>query len=118
MRDSVDANMCSCPWRQRTDRVHKNMPLNLEWDERKARLNEKKHGATFEEVSTVFADFLSLTIPDPLHSKREERFVIIGRSEKQRVLIVVHTERGNKIRLISARLATRHERKTYEEDHG
>ena len=61
---------------------------------------------------------LSLTIPDPLHSESEERFVIIGKSEKQRVLVVVHTESGKKIRLISARQATRHERKTYEEDNG
>jgi uncharacterized DUF497 family protein len=94
------------------------MPLNFEWDQRKADLNEKKHGVTFEEASTVFRDLLSLTIPDPLHSEYEERFIIIGRSEKQRILVVVHTERGDDIRLISARRATSHERETYEEDNG
>jgi uncharacterized protein len=92
------------------------MPLKFEWDERKAELIKKKHDVTFEEASTIFADFLSLTIPDPLHSEGEERFVIIGRSEKQRVLVVVYTERGDKIRLISARRATAYERRNYEED--
>lgn len=58
------------------------MPLNFGWDEWKAKSNKKKHGISFEEASTVFADSLSLTIPDPLHSEGEERFVIIGRSEK------------------------------------
>lgn len=91
------------------------MPLKFEWDERKAALNRKKHGVSFEEASTVFTDTLSLTIPDPLHSEGEERFVIIGVSEEQRLLVVVHMERGNSIRLISARQATEHERKTYEE---
>lgn len=94
------------------------MPLRFEWDERKSELNEKKHGVTFEEACTVFGDTLSLTIPDPLHSRDEERFVIVGRSEKQRALVVVHTERGDRIRLISARQATAHERKIYEEDNG
>jgi uncharacterized protein len=61
---------------------------------------------------------LSLTIPDPLHSENEERFVTTGRSEKQRLVVVVHTERGNTIRIISARTATPHERKTYEEGNG
>lgn len=94
------------------------MPLRIEWDERKAESNNKKHGVSFEEASTVFGDFLSLTIPDPQHSEGEERFVIIGRSEKQRLLVVVHTERGDSIRLISARQATAHERRTYEEGNG
>lgn len=93
--------------------------LKFEWDVRKAASNEQKHnGITFEEASTVFSDFLSITIPDPLHPDIEERFIIIGRSEKQRVLIVVHTEQGDVIRLISAREATAHERKRYEQSHG
>jgi uncharacterized protein len=94
------------------------MPLKFEWDEQKAELNGKKHGVTFEEASTVFADLLSLTIPDPLHSEDEDRLVIIGRSEEQRILVVVHIERGDCIRLISARKATPRERKDYEENNG
>lgn len=91
------------------------MGLHFEWDARKAAINKNKHGVSFEEASTVFGDPLSLTIDDPLHSIGEERFVIIGRSYKQRTIVVVHTERGNNIRIISARLATSPEKKTYEE---
>jgi len=90
------------------------MGLKFEWDDRKAESNQKKHGVSFEEASTVFADFLSLTIPNPLHSEEEERLVITGYSDKQRLLVVVHTERGNTIRIISARKAKFYERKTYE----
>lgn len=68
----------------------------------------------FKRASTVFSDFLSLTIPDPLHSATEERLVIIGYSEKQRLLVVIHTEIGDVIRIVSARKATSYERKTYE----
>ena len=89
--------------------------LHFEWDEQKAALNKNKHRVSFEEASTVFGDPLSLTIDDPLHSINEERFTIIGKSYKQRTLVVVHTERGNIIRIISARLATSREKKTYEE---
>jgi uncharacterized protein len=103
------------PAKENSGKVQRTMPLTIEWDDRKAELNRKKHGVTFEEASTVFADSLSLTIPDPLHSEGEDRFVIVGRSEKQRVLVVVHTERGETIRLISARQATAHERRSYEE---
>ena len=91
------------------------MPLQFEWDDNKARTNLAKHGASFEEASTVFADPLSLTIPDPAHSQVEDRFIILGQSHRQRLLVVVHTERGDKIRLISARRASRNERKQYEE---
>jgi len=94
------------------------MPLIFEWNEEKASSNKKKHKVSFEEASTVFGDLLSLTIPDPLHSKDEDRLVIIGQSEKQRLLVVVHVERNSSIRLISARPATVHERTFYEEDHG
>ena len=93
------------------------MSLVFEWDEHKAHQNLQKHAISFEEAATVFGDPLSLTIPDPLHSELEDRFVIVGESIRQRLLVVVHTERGNHIRIISARLATRRERKTYEEGH-
>ena len=90
------------------------MGLEFQWNNRKAKENMQKHNVSFREASTVFADFFSLTIPDPLHSEKEERLVIIGHSDKQRLLVVVHTERNDVIRIISARKATRYERKTYE----
>ena len=91
------------------------MPLLFEWDEKKAQQNIRKHGASFKEAATVFGDLLSLTIEDPLHSDEEDRFVTIGESFRRRILVVVHTERGSNIRIISARTATRRERRTYEE---
>lgn len=91
------------------------MPLQFEWDENKARTNTAKHAVTFEEASTVFGDSLSITIADPAHSQAEDRFIILGRSHRQRLLVVVHTERGDRIRLISARRASRNECKQYEE---
>lgn len=92
------------------------MDLEFEWDPRKAAANVRKHGVAFEEAVTAFADPHSITIPDPDHSVGEGRFVLIGRSAVQRLLVVVHLERGERIRLISARLAARRERRTYEED--
>jgi len=94
------------------------MPLSFEWDDNKAKLNVTKHRVTFGEASTVFGDPLSLTIPDPAHSQFELRFVIIGHSHQRKLLVVVHTQRGDNIRIISARRATRRERKTYEESTG
>lgn len=91
------------------------MPLSFEWDDRKARANLAKHGISFEEASTVFADPLSLTIPDPAHSQVERRQIILGTSRQRRRLVVVHTERGDSIRIISARQASRRERRSYEE---
>jgi uncharacterized DUF497 family protein len=91
------------------------MALAFEWDEEKARQNLKKHRVSFEEASTVFADPLALTIPDPLHSEEEDRFINLGESHRRRLLVVVFTERGDKIRIISAGAATRRERKDYEE---
>jgi uncharacterized protein len=88
--------------------------LSFEWDIKKAESNERKHAITFDEASTVFADPLSLTIHDPLHSEDEERFVIIGGSHKNRMLTVVHTERDDNIRIISARKATKNERSYYD----
>ena len=94
--------------------MKKAVGLEFQWDNRKARENMRKHGVSFKEASTVFADFFSLTIPNPLHSDSEERFITIGYSENQRLLVVVHTERGDDIRIISARKATSYERRTYE----
>ena len=88
--------------------------LTFEWDPQKAESNIEKHGVSFEEASTVFRDTLSLTIDDPLHSIDEDRVVLIGMSNKNRLLVVVHTERGDNIRIISARKATKEERKNYE----
>jgi uncharacterized DUF497 family protein len=92
--------------------------LKFEWDLNKASVNEIKHGVTFEEASTVLSDFLSITIPDPLHPGGEERMITMGLSDKQRIIVVVHTERGDVIRLISARLASSQERNRYEENYG
>lgn len=90
------------------------MKVTVEWDPAKARINRHKHGVTFEEAATVFNDPLSSTIPDPLHSDDEERFIIIGQSIQHRLLVVVHADRVDSIRIISARVANAHERKTYE----
>ncbi len=93
------------------------MPVNFEWDSDKAEANLSKHGLSFEEASTVFADPLSLTIIDPLHSSgREKRFITIGASYQGMLIIVIHCDRGENIRIISARRATRRERKTYENE--
>lgn len=88
--------------------------LIFDWDLKKAKTNLEKHGVSFEEASTAFKDPLSLTIDDPLHSSDEKRLVLIGMSYNNRILVVVHTERGDKIRIISARKATKKERKDYE----
>jgi uncharacterized DUF497 family protein len=87
----------------------------FEYDEYKAWINLKKHRVSFAEAMTVFLDPLSLTIPGPLHSDEEERRIIIGQSVKRRLLVVVHLDRGEKIRIISARKAVAHERTKYEE---
>ena len=92
------------------------MDLRFEWDPVKAEMNARKHGITFTEASTAFSDPLSLTIPDPDHSEREERFLLLGRSSSGRLLVVTHTERGEAVRIISARAASRRERRDYEED--
>ncbi len=89
--------------------------LLFEWDPNKARRNLEIHGVSFDEASTAFKDTLSLTIHDPLHSDEEDRFILIGNSYKNRLLVIVHLEVENKIRIISARKATKKERKQYEE---
>ena len=88
--------------------------IAFEWDRRKDAANRRKHGVEFAEATAVFDDPLSITIPDPDHTE-EERFVIIGMSKRRRLLVVVHTVRGERIRVISARPATRHERHKHEE---
>jgi len=88
----------------------------FEWNPEKARANLKNHGVSFEEAKSVFTDPLSLTVPDSLHSSEENRFIITGFSNQQRQLVVVHTDRNDKIRIISARLATPNERRKYEQE--
>jgi uncharacterized DUF497 family protein len=89
--------------------------LQFEWDPAKAAENLEKHGVSFEEAATIFRDTLSATGPDPDHSVGEQRFVTFGFSTSERLLVVGHTERGDIIRIITARPATLGERKIYEE---
>lgn len=91
------------------------MKLSFEWDGEKAKANFKKHGVTFYEAVTVFTDPFSVTIQDPGHSADEQRYVDIGSSDKGHVLVVVYTERGSKMRIISCLKATLSERTMYEE---
>lgn len=88
--------------------------MDFEWDRAKAVANEQKHGITFEEAVTVFYDVLATTFPDPDHSTGELRLITFGYSSRHRLLVVSHTERGNTLRIISARLATLREKKRYE----
>jgi uncharacterized protein len=90
--------------------------VRYEWDEAKARSNVRKHGVPFSEALTVFLDPLALTVDDPDHSTDERRFITIGHSQRRRVLLVAHADRGDdRLRIISARRATRRERHVYEE---
>jgi uncharacterized protein len=89
--------------------------MSFEWDPRKAIANRRKHGVTFEEASSALRDRLSATGHDPDHSEDEDRFVTFGISSRGRLLAVSHTDRGNVIRIISARIATSVERQIYEE---
>ena len=88
--------------------------MKFEWDARKGRINLEKHSVSFDEATTVFGDPLAGTIPDPEHSEGEERFVTVGHSVKNRLIVVCHTEEGDTVRIISAREATSHERTKYE----
>jgi len=93
------------------------MRLTFEWDPKKAASNLRKHNVSFEDAATVFGDPLSLTIHDSGHSSGlEDRFVTIGLSVRRRLLVVVHCDRARRIRIISARPATRRETKQYEEE--
>jgi uncharacterized protein len=87
----------------------------VEWDERKNRLNQKKHHVSFEEASTVFLDPFELTVDDPAHAVSEYRFISIGQSFRRRLLVVSYKEFGDRIRIITARRPTRNERRDYEE---
>ena len=91
------------------------MPIRFEWDLEKARSNQGKHGVSFEEAATAFGDSFSLTIHDPDHSVSETRYLLLGQTFRGRLIVVSHLERGGSIRIISARLATRRERRSYEE---
>lgn len=89
--------------------------MEFEWDDTKAALNEQKHGVSFGEAMTVFADTLALTGYDPGHSDDEDRYITMGLSADGQLLVVSHTDRDEKVRIISARVASRAERKDYED---
>jgi uncharacterized DUF497 family protein len=89
--------------------------VQFEWDPHKANRNLQVHGVSFEDAASVFGDPLAGTIPDPEHSTEEPRFITIGVTPAQRLIVVVHTDRGDRIRIISARPGTRAETKKYEE---
>lgn len=88
--------------------------MKFEWDEGKAEQNTEKHRVTFPEARTVFGDPLAITFRDPAHSVGERRFLTFGFSEAGRLLVVAHTERSDRVRIISARRVTKRERKIYE----
>jgi len=89
--------------------------MDFEWDRKKAEKNIKKHGISFHEAATVFGDPLALTFPDPDHSTGEYRFITFGVSRFNQFLVLSHTDREDKVRIISARIMSRKERKIYEE---
>jgi uncharacterized DUF497 family protein len=89
--------------------------VNFEWDPAKARRNQRKHRVSFHEAATAFGDPLAVTYPDPDHSLSESRFITVGVSNAGSLLFVAHTERQDRIRIISARQATSGERELYEE---
>jgi uncharacterized DUF497 family protein len=89
--------------------------MEFEWDERKARANVKKHGVSFHDAATVFGDPLAITFPDPDHSEEEDRSITFGLSQAQRLLVVAHTIRGARTRIINARTMTRSEKVIYAE---
>lgn len=91
------------------------MKSDFEWDPEKAQKNLQKHEVSFEEASSVFDDPMFITLLDDEHSDDEERYITIGLSNKTRLFLVAHTERDNRIRIISARKATKYEEKFYEE---
>jgi len=88
--------------------------MDFEWNLQKADINEKKHGVSFDEASSVFGDYLSFTYPDSEHSILEERYIIMGLSIKNRILVISYMQRVESIRIISARQATKQEREFYE----
>lgn len=91
------------------------MKPNFEWDPEKGKKNIRKHEVDFDEASSIFDDPMFITVIDEEHSTDEERYITIGLSNKNRLLLVAHTERDNRIRIISARKATKNEENFYEE---
>jgi len=90
--------------------------MKFEWDPKKATENVKKHGVTFQEAATIFGDPLAITFDDPDHSMSENRYITFGLSLQKRLIVVSHTERGDRTRIINARLMDRKEIRIYEED--
>ena len=90
--------------------------MQFEWDAEKAASNLKKHGVSFQEAATAFGDPLSATVEDPDHSEDEDRYVLLGQTYQGRLIVVVHTDREETVRIISARLASARERKSYEQE--
>jgi hypothetical protein len=88
--------------------------VEFEWDANKAAENLRKHKVSFIEAATVFGDFLGITVADPAHSAGEQRYITVGLSNSGRVLMVAHAERGDRIRIISARTLTAKEKRAYE----
>jgi uncharacterized DUF497 family protein len=91
------------------------MPVRFSWNGRKETANRRRHGVSFEEAVTVFADPLARVHDDPEHSAEENREILVGHSDRGRLLLVCFSERTGAVRLISARRVTSHERKDYEE---
>lgn len=89
--------------------------MDFEWDSKKAAANEQKHNITFQEAASIFGDRLAITFADPDHSENEQRYLTFGLSKDNRLMVVSHTDRGDKTRIISARLMDRKERRIYEE---
>jgi len=90
--------------------------IEFEWDPQKARANRLKHRLSFGEAATVLRDPLAITVFDPDHSQEEDRYITVGTSKRGRAVMVAHTNRGNRIRIISARALSRAEREQYEEE--
>ena len=90
--------------------------MEFEWDPKKNEANIRKHGVAFSEAATVFGDVLSITVPDPDHSQEEDRYIVIGMSGQNRLVMVAYMERGECIRIISARELNRSEKRDYEEN--
>ena len=90
--------------------------MEFEWDPKKAAKNLRKHGVSFNEAATVFGDSLGTTVPDPDHSVAEDRYITVGMSNRRRLVMVAHTEREERSRIISVRELTRAEKEAYEEE--
>lgn len=91
------------------------MDIGFEWNLRKAASNARKHGVTFFEAKTAFDDPFALTIHDPDHSVEEDRYLLLGSTTLGKIVVVAHLLRGDNVRIISARVSTSTERRTYEE---